>query len=182
MRGEPAAPCPHWRSPQLNVTPTAAPQGEMGQRQHACSARAGGQRGFLWGPTTTAGLPRGRHTLGQGATGQQSGKRPAKTALIISAPCLASLSTPPQNGGDGYHRGGGGKGKKILVKSSLPTFWLVIGDLSCESVLTASDMLWLISSLPTSDFCSFPVNSLGKQGFAWGDTLKADTNPGLQGN
>ena len=74
------------------------------------------------------------------------------------------------------------KKKKILIKSSLPTFWLVTGDLSCESMLTASDTWRLISSLPTSDFCSFPVNSLGKQGFAQGVTLKADTNPGLQGN
>lgn len=72
--------------------------------------------------------------------------------------------------------------KNILIKSIFLAFWVVTGDLSCESVLTTSDTLWVISSLPTGDFCSFPANSLGKHRFASGDTLKASTNPGLQGN
>lgn len=76
---------------------------------------------------------------------------------------------------DGHHQEKGRKKKSIQ-----PAFWVVTGELSCESVLTTSDPLRIISSLPTGDFCSFPANQSGKHGFSLGDTLKANKNPSLQ--
>lgn len=85
-------PGPLRRSPQLDVAPAAPPSCPMGKDGAQAAAGAGGKRGIAQGPAADADLPRGWHPPRQGAMGRQRGKRRAKAALIISAPCLSSLS------------------------------------------------------------------------------------------